>query len=342
MHGAVAILASVPLLVQGVTGALLTYEGELRNALGEGVMSGERAEMREVLAALEEQLAGSPRWMIYFEAEGEPVWIRWAGEDGKERSYLADPGTGEILEDSTRWHRRFETVLGIHRRLGLGKAGQAIMGTSSLLLAGLLLSGLVLQIKRSRDLWRVLGLRRQERRLWIWLHGSLGTWMTPLLLILALTGPVWSFAGYRALISWFTQTEVTTYGAAPVKVQADAQTDLDSILKGAAAYDPGGGAKRLMLPSGPGAPARFEWAPPDAPWENFRSRAWLHPQNGEVLRLDAMESYTPADKVIRWAYPIHIGKWGGEPTRILHFLAALSVPFFVCTGGWLYWKRKYN
>lgn len=339
LHWVLALLALVPLLVQGVTGALLSYERELRNGLGDGPMAGARMGTGNLLSELATDLEGAPRWLIWFAAETEPVWVRWAERDGTERSYLVDPASGAILAASTAWHRRFEVVLNIHRRLGLGRGGQIVMGTSALLLAGLLVSGLVLQIKRSRTIWHVLGRRRNGKRFWLWLHGSLGTWMTPVLLILALTGPVWSFAGYRALISWVTQSEATTYAPPEFELEEKAALNLQAVLKGAEELDPGSGAKRLILPEAVGT-ARFEWAPAGVPWENFRSRAWLHPQTGEVLRLDPVESYTAADKAIRWAYPLHIGKWGGSPTRFLHFLAALSLPFFAATGCWLYWKRK--
>lgn len=342
IHGILALVAGIPLLVQGLTGALLAYERDLRNALGDGAMTGERLAMEEILREMSDRLKGQPRWMIYFEAESEPLWVRWADPSGEERSYLVNPATGDVLERSTTWHRVFETVLTIHRRLGLGNTGQIIMGASALMLAGLLVSGLVLQIRRSRDWWRVLGFRRRERRFWLWIHGSLGTWTTPILLLLALTGPVWSFSGYRALIGLATQSEVTTYAVESPKIAAAALPRLEAILAGVATMDPGAGAKRLIFPEGPGKPARFEWAPADAPWENFRSRAWLHPQNGTVLRVDPMESYTTVDRLIRWAYPVHIGQWGGETTRILHFLAALALPFFIGTGGWLYLKRTYK
>jgi len=338
-HGVLGLLAGIPLVIQGLTGALLSYEREVRNRLGDGPMAGERAEMATLLTAFGGEKEGAAKWIIYFEDPREPAWIRWAEAEGREVSYLVNPGTGEVLEGSTRWHRRYETILGVHRRLGVGRTGEVVMGGSALLLAGLLVSGLVLQVRRSRDVWAMLGRGRRKGRFWLWLHGTLGTWMTPFLLLLALTGPVWTFAGYRALIGWATQSEMTTYAAPGVSVEKEARPDLEAILAGAATIDPGDGAKRLILPPGPGKAARFEWAPENAPFENFRTRAWLHPSSGEILRMDPLESYTAADRAVRWAYPLHTGNWGGEATRLLHFLAALSVPLFVCTGGWLYWKR---
>jgi uncharacterized iron-regulated membrane protein len=344
-----ALLAGLPLLVQGVTGAFLSYEREIRNGLGDGRM--EETLGRLGIVDLEKRAAaqlggGEIRWLIWFEDPGEPVWIRWRGADGEEASHLADPGTGNLLAASTAWHRRFEWILSIHRNLGVSRPGQVVMGASALALAAILLSGLVLQVKRSRRLRNFFGIENRKRRRagprgWRWWHATLGVWITPLLLLLALTGPVWSFGSYRALIGWLTASE-PGYGAVPeLAIEADAAVDRAAILAGAEALDPLTGAKRLIFPSGPGQAARFEWAPEDAPYENFRSRAWLHPQTGDLLELRPLSEYTRAESVIRWAYPLHIGKWGGPLTQFLHFLAALSIPFFTATGLWLYWKRTH-
>jgi uncharacterized iron-regulated membrane protein len=220
-----------------------------------------------------------------------------------------------------------------------------MMGLSALGLAGIVASGLILQVKRSRRLRNFLGIgknrtkRNNGRRGWRWYHATLGVWLTPFLLIIALTGPVWSFAGYRSLIGWLTASE-PGYGTLPaLQIPVDAEIDRWAILKGAEVHDHGARAKRLIFPTGPGTAARFEWAPEEAPYENFRSRAWLHPQTGEVLLLQPQSDYSRAESVIRWAYPLHIGKWGGGLTQFLHFLAALSIPFFTVTGLWLYWNR---
>ena len=330
-------------MIQGVTGALLGYEREIRNWLGDGAIGrGERQEMSELVAEVAEGLGeGRLQWVIYFEAPSEPVWIRWERQDGEAESYLVDPRSGEILSGSTEWHRRYETVLALHRNLALGRSGQVIMGISSLMLAVLLVTGLVLQVKRCRSVAQVLGFGGQKRgSFWIWLHGSFGTWMTPVLLILALTGPIWSFSGYRALIGMVTQSE-PRYGNPPVlaKEQESTPPDLEAILAGARPYMPETGAMRLIVPRDSSQPARFEWAPEEAPYENFRSRVWLHARTGELVKLERLSDYTRAEKVIRWAYPVHIGKWGGRLTQFLHVAAAITLVGLLLSGAWLYWKR---
>ncbi len=347
LHGLLALAAAVPLLVQGLTGALLAYEREIRNGLGDGAAwtGGPRLGMEALHSRLEAELEGGRAlFLIWYEAETEPVRIRWEMADGRQASYLANPVDGAILPSSTRWHRCFEIILDIHRTLGLSRPGQVIMGSSALVLCGLLASGLVLQAQRSSGWRRFFGSggfrRKRGKPGWKWLHATLGVWLSPVLLIIALTGAIWSFAGIRTVIGWLSGSE-PLYGAIlALNIQETAQLDLELVLRTAEALAPDSGAKRLRLPERNGQPARFEWAPESAPYENFRSRVWLHPESGTVLHSQPLSDYTPADRMIRWAYPVHIGKWGGELTRILHFAAALSVPFFTFTGLWLYIRRK--
>jgi len=348
IHGYAGLLAGLILLIQGLTGVLLGYEREIRNALGDGAVAprGERLSPEELAEHLKFDLGeGTVGWILWFEDPGEPAWANWQGGKSGEsgRSYLLNPYTGEILENSTRWHRVYEVILKIHRNLGVGRPGQVIMGASALILLSLIISGLILQFKRTRTWGQFFGLNRARSKplapgRWRWMHASLGIWLTPLLLIIALTGPVWSFESYRTLLGWLTFSS-PEYGSTPglqeISVQ---QVNAPAIFEGAERFVPENGAMRLIMPSGPASPARFEWAPSEAPYENFRSRAYLDPTTGELLKLEPLSEYTRAHTLIRWAYPLHIGKWGGSATQFLHALSALAVPFFGISGLYLYLK----
>ncbi len=42
-----------------------------------------------------------------------------------------------------------------------------------------------------------------------------------------------------------------------------------------------------------------------------------------------------------WFYAFHTGSWGGMPTKVLYFLAALSGGILPLSGYYLWWKRKH-
>lgn len=347
IHGWLGLVAGVLLLIQGVTGALLGYERELRDFLGDGKRTGTgpRLHPGELVEGLEEELGdGEARWLLWFGDPGEPVWVSW--EAGAEQiSYRLDPWSGEVLAGTTRWHRFFEGVLRIHRNLGTGRPGQVLMGSSALILLSLVLTGAVLQVKRSRTLRELLGLRRRQVERsgparWRWWHSLLGVWTTPFLLLLALTGPVWSFETYRGLLELLTFSE-TISAEAPQPGEGNPRTEVNrkAIIAGAEALIPETGAMRFLFPATPEKAARFEWAPLEAPHENFRSRAYLDPLSGDLLRIEPLADYSRAESLMRWAYPLHTGRWGGGLTQALTTGASLAIPFFVLSGLLLYIKR---
>lgn len=354
VHGWLGVLAALPLVVQGLTGALLGYERELRNGLGDGaVEAGERRlGWGELEQEIEAQLpAGAATMLLYVSDPREPVWIRWQADDETSSSYLANPYTGELLRESTGWHRVFEGILLVHRQLGAGRLGQVIMGTSALGLAVLVISGWVVQWQRTRRTGRFFGAgwrRWSGLRSWmVGLHGVAGVWLSPLLLVLALTGPVWTFASYRAVIGWLTQSEAAYGQTAAALEPGEAALDRQRIFAAAAALDEEHGvdratAARLVFPTVSGQAVRYEWAAADAPHENFRSRHLLHPSTGAILETYLLSDYTRAETAVRWAYPLHIGRWGGELTRLLTVLAALSLPLLAGSGLWLFWKRNFK
>lgn len=346
-HGWLGLAAGLLLLIQGVTGALLGYERELRDVLGDGKRTGTgpRLSPGELAAGLDEALGeGKARWLLWFGDPGEPVWVSWEAER-EIVSYRLDPWSGEVLAGTTRWHRFFERVLRIHRNLGTGRPGQVLMGSSALILLSLVLTGAVLQVKRSRNLRELLGLRRRRVERsgpagWRWWHSLLGVWTTPFLLLLALTGPVWSFETYRSLLGVLTFSE-SAAAEAPARLDADprAEVNREAIIAGADSLIPEEGAMRFIFPNTPVEAARFEWAPPEAPYENFRSRAYLDPLSGALLRIDPLADYSRAESLMRWAYPLHTGRWGGGLTQALTTGASLAVPFFVLSGLLLFIKR---
>ncbi len=101
----------------------------------------------------------------------------------------------------------FKTTFRLHRWLmdapasrGEMSFGKMVVGISTLSMVILLLTGVVLWWPRSIKMWKnrsLVAVRKGWHRFWYDLHVSAGFWATIILLIMALTGLVWSFAWYR-------------------------------------------------------------------------------------------------------------------------------------------------
>lgn len=134
-----------------------------------------------------------------------------------ERSYIfhlnkrrtkvsVDQYSGEVLGRVER-HPFFATMFRLHRWLmdspeGHGKmsAGKLVVGISTLAMIIVLISGIVVWWPKSIAMLKnrlLVSINKGWHRFWYDMHVSVGFYVAILLLIMALTGLVWSFGWYR-------------------------------------------------------------------------------------------------------------------------------------------------
>lgn len=159
----------------------------------------------------------------------------------------------------------FHSTLRIHRWLldapakkGERTVGKEIVGYSTLAMAIVLMSGIVIWWPRNRKVLKnrlSVTCSKGSRRFWYDSHVSIGFYATLLLLIMCLTGLVWSFTGWR-----------------------------------------------------------------EAFWNLF--------------------DFIPPEGRKRFLYTLHTGSWGGLPSKIIYFLAALTGAVLPLTGYYLWWNKN--
>lgn len=159
----------------------------------------------------------------------------------------------------------FHSTLRIHRWLldapakkGERTVGKEIVGYSTLAMTIVLMSGIVIWWPRNRKVLKnrlSVTCSKGSRRFWYDSHVSIGFYATLLLLIMCLTGLVWSFTGWR-----------------------------------------------------------------EAFWNLF--------------------DFIPPEGRKRFLYTLHTGSWGGLPSKIIYFLAALTGAVLPLTGYYLWWYKK--
>jgi uncharacterized iron-regulated membrane protein len=72
---------------------------------------------------------------------------------------------------------------------------------------------------------------------------------------------------------------------------------------------------------------------------NGMSSVTLDPVSGRVLCVERDEQASPAQRAMSLRYPIHIGVWGGQITRVL--LAFLgTMPAILGVTGMLMWRGR--
>ncbi len=220
-----------------------------------------------------------------------------------------DAGTSDFFRGVTRFHRwLFMPPANPH---GGMSTGRLVMGMTAIAATLILLTGVAVWWPRSlRQLKSRLAVHigRGFRRFIYDSHVSLGIYATVFLLLMSLTGPVWSFSGYRrAAVALIGGSETRSSGhGRPAQVPPAAR----SI----------GGQHQ-----GKGRPAGEQRAA--APAQAGSHAAQAHGQRG-------------ANSPQRTFIYLHTGKWGGTAGQVIYTLATVVGGFLPISGYWLWWVRR--
>ena len=135
--------------------------------------------------------------VLVFEKEITSVVREYSADDQSVEESSAKPQRLEFFKSTLRLHRWLMDKPMKDGHIGLGKL---VVGISTLSMVVLLISGVVLWWPKGVKMLRhrlLVAMRKGWHRFWYDLHVSAGFWVTIVLLLMALTGLVWSFAWYR-------------------------------------------------------------------------------------------------------------------------------------------------
>lgn len=367
---------SVPLglilAVISLTGALLVFEPEITRALDPHLYrvtppaAGRALTPSQLTARLRGQLPDSLRIAsLQMETDPAATWRVTLGAPAG-GSWSVDPYTGRLLDEVKR-PALFRQVRSLHRWLldapasrDGSSAGRRVVGTASLLLAVILASGLVIWIPRSRKALRhhlKVTARYGRPRLWYDCHVTLGFYAAAVLLVMALTGPTWSFEWYRKAAYGLFGSGRTSEAAAVSGGRAGSAAAPQPEQAGAAT-DPG----RTESETDPemwdrvAEELRRNW-PAARSFTLGHTSATIVRGEGCVRRSDTV-TFDPADGRLRqivrfeelpaarrlrvWFYALHTGSWGGLFTRILYLLAALVGASLPLTGYYIWLRKRFR
>jgi sulfite reductase (NADPH) flavoprotein alpha-component len=355
LHSVAGLVLAAVLVLVAVTGAVMSFEDEIRGALDAGrvqLVSDAAPRMLPGALIAKRQAGGDPVASITMpRVATSAVEVRFARKPDHTRPaplYL-DPYTGDSLGHPAA-DAFFVTVRKLHRWLllpGDGNGyGRIVTGVAALGLLTMLLTGLVLRWPHrpgSIKVWLKPHWQLRGRGLHRSLHAVIGTWVLLVYLIMTLTGLWWSFDWYKAAATWLlARSPVTTQRTHRPAVPAppSAEVSLDRVW---AAFVTEHGdrfaAVRLTLPSGRDSTVRVRaWLTDarDGVHDDFR----IDGRTGQILSADLYADKTIGEKVLARLLDIHRGSIFGWPGQLLFMLAAAAMPLFGMTGVLLYLSRR--
>lgn len=338
-----------------LTGAILVFEQEILRVCYPSryyveEVKGEPLPVDELILAARRQLPDSIK-INGIRIYPDPARTCQLVLPGKKAAAFIDPYTGQVtgVDDGRGF---FMQVMRLHRWLldsnkrdGGIAWGKMIVGYSTLAMAVILLSGLVVWLPRNRKVLKnrlKVKLGTSRFRFWYDLHVAGGFYAALLLLALTLTGLTWSFGWYR---NAFYQVFGVT--ATPSKAHAHAPK---SPAGQEEKRQPDYACWETVLSTLKGEYADFnsitirdgEATVSTADYGNTRGsdRYAFDPKSGEITGRQLYKDLPDSGKIRGWIYSVHAGTWGGEATRILSCLASFMGAVLSLTGYYMWLKRR--
>lgn len=358
VHRYLGLAIAAFLILAGVTGSILVFQHELDRAINPGLWHAEAGQPLSPQAIADRVEAAdarvTARWIPLGTPHAADVWVDWKG--GAARGYdqmFVDPVTGAV--NGTRAYgaatldgpHLLPFVHQLHKSLFLpGTAGAWLLGIVAILWIVDSFAGWALTVPPGglRRWWRSWTVKRDASaaRRTLDLHRAGGLWLWPLVVLMAVSSLALTLPHevFEPAVERVSKLSPEAWDDRPVQTAAPG-LDFDEALATAtvAARTAGEVRPSSGLYFGPEASlygVRFGQED-----EAGAGQTWvfLDSRDGRLLRVDTATSGTAGDVIRRAQLPIHAGRIGGLPTRILACLLGLAIAGLALTGV-LVWNRK--
>ncbi|WP_297895314.1 PepSY-associated TM helix domain-containing protein, partial [uncultured Campylobacter sp.] len=368
VHLILSIVFSIPLLIIGVTGAILSYQHELEALINAGSKkvekTGEMQSVEKILQSFSEQTGAKQPVRLVVPKSDDEAFVIYANRND---AYLVNPYTAQII-GKDRGTGFVLTVMALHRNLGLalsgnktaGEIGKQIVGASAVVMILLVISGVWLYFPRLKRKFAEAikpNFKLKKYALFYNLHTSLGTLSAVIYLLICLTGLNWSYSWYNdAVMKLFVSSQNLPQAgaqggpahndraAAPAKEGgkkpatykfSDAQRAYEIFRSSGIEYK----EFTLMLAAGDKIGVRYY--EPDAPATARPKGASVKLNEGKVAEQKQTEGITVGE--FKDAnYQLHTGYFFGLAGKILWSLVSLCMALFIFSGFYMTAKRAFK
>lgn len=353
IHLWLSLPAGIFITIMCLTGAILVFQQEIQRALDPRFYKVPVPENTTVLplgtliGTAEDVLAEEGKELSSITIYSKPGATVAVGASGQRGTALAlDPYTGEITGKGAPATEFFSSVRGLHRWLllkGTGRPiGKIIMGTSSILFSIILISGICIAVPRA---WRKLSQWKKslsvtaKKGAWAWWftsHRAFGWYCAIFLLLMSLTGPMWTFGWYRNAVASIFGIETSKGGGGGhgnSRTGSGAGTDVhawERALQEIRTMDPEVVSVALNDGSATVKSKRHHARASDT---------YKFDAQGNITSVQKYEDLPSSRKFMGIAFLLHSGMWGGWITKTIYLIACLTGAYLVVSGYWLYIRR---
>lgn len=367
LHLWLGLTSGLIVVIMAATGCILSFEEELKHivhpnryfvenigqkrlSLSELTKKAEKA-LPEGLKVKRVIIPSDPAQTYIFRTlkMDNQAWTYWGTYIYYYRIYV-DPYTGKVQEVEDAKKDFFEIVLDLHRRLLLGeKIGKTITGYSTLVLAIILFSGLVIWYPRKMSKSMLKGMffikiSANWKRINYDLHNVLGFYSVIPLLIISYSALIWSFEDadqwIKNALNGNSPTEKKVKSIIPSEEFSNREHILNLVGN---TMEKGLKDKRSALINFPRSEEGTYYAELTYDGRQYRNEQF----NFDQYSGDMVKSQSYKNKNIGYGtalrernYDLHTGSILGVTGRILYFLTAVIATSLPITGFIIYLNRK--
>ncbi|MBO5018070.1 MAG: PepSY domain-containing protein [Alistipes sp.] len=362
LHIWLSIPLGVVIAITCFSGAMLIFEKEITRMVQSDYyyveeVKGEPLPLDELIARVEPTLEDGRRITGVTITDDPERSYQVNLNEPKRAAVFVDQYTGEVLGEPGRLEF-FQDMFRLHRWLmderpedeGAVFWGKMIVGTSTLLMVIIILTGIVLWWPKTLKALKhrsKIALRKGWHRFWYDLHVAGGIYATLLLLAMALTGLTWSFEWYNKGFykALGVDTEESGGGHSSDKSGGKSRSSAKGSTDNPYLHW-SDVAKEVESRHGEFAEmtiSKGEVKVKNHDYGNQRAKDTykFDGATGEILAVELYADKEYDSKVKGWVYSVHVGSWGGIVTRIMWFLAAMLGATLPLTGYYLWIRRKF-
>jgi uncharacterized iron-regulated membrane protein len=343
VHRYAGLALAIPMVLLALTGAILVFADEIDIALNPEQMIagiGPQATSWEELARTAANAAGDAD-IVRLDLPRRPGGVATFITD-TELEVFVDPSSGVVLgqrHEPSSW-RHVVTLL--HTDFLLPGFG-VVVGAVTLAAALAVLVGLYLWAPKGRSppsLWPKL--RGPARGQLLSLHKVTGLYATLPLLVILLTGALFSFPEIGSFMLYRAHGDAPPNFGVQARDENQAQRiSIDEALARAIAAAPATSPAVIALPHAAREPIRVQLRRRTEPYLRGATYVYLDPASGRELLIIDPDKMSMGARIDNWLFALHAGFWGryfGEPaalaTRFLWLLSCFVLTGLALTGAW--------
>jgi uncharacterized iron-regulated membrane protein len=337
VHLYAGLAAALFLVIAGVTGAMLAFEGDydrwMHPSLWNVAVRDTRVSEERLLEQVEAQFAPARVEQISVgAADIAQVFTLTSGI----RVFI-DPYDGSVRgvrSGISRLEALVWFVERLHVGLAAGPLGRWVVDVSTSAVLLLTVTGLVLWWRKKR--WRIRWAGSWRRVTWD-LHNVIGLCGSALFILLAATGCCLAFDG--ALL-WVTHTSPWHVPPLPRSVVSSPprrRRSLDQLAREADRALPAASTYVIRLPMRDRSPVQFLKRGPGGAGH---STVFVDQYAGTILRVDDFRTLPGGYRAREVMLAVHTGNLLGAATRMLMSLSSLGLVLLVITGVFVWWKKE--